>query len=450
LTKFNFTPESARDSRLLGQLNLSAEIRLVVQSPLCNQGEMEEMRINTLIVALCAVLGLGGAFGKANAQLVLSVGIAPPALPVYVQPEIPGPDYLWTPGYWAWNGDISEYYWVPGAWVLPPSPDVLWTPGYWGWSGGEYVWNAGYWGPTVGFYGGVCYGFGYTGAGYEGGYWSRGSFYYNRSVTNISNTTVINNVYNQPVVNNHITNVSYNGGNGGIKARPTPQELQAAKEQHIAPTLEQQHHQHLASANKDLRASVNNGKPKIAAVGKAGDFSPHNVVAAKAAGSHVKPASFTTGNGLNGAHPVGKNLGGPGNAAAVKQHADRNLAAKSNDVPGAQHHDANHGANKNAVANLNAGPGDNHRNLGSSAAHTNGAPTHMNGAAAHMNGAPPHMNGAPPHSAAMMKMPGGPAPHAQPHPNMPRPAAHVPPPGGPRPAAQPHPAGQQKKDQPHG
>ena len=94
------------------------------------------MRINTVIVALFALLGLGGAVEKANAQLVLSVGIAPPALPVYTQPVIPGPGYIWTPGCWSWNANISEYYWVPGAWVLAPRPGLLWTPGYWGWSGG--------------------------------------------------------------------------------------------------------------------------------------------------------------------------------------------------------------------------------------------------------------------------------------------------------------------------
>jgi hypothetical protein len=414
---------------------------------------MKDMRINTLIVALFALLGLGAAAEKANAQLVLSVGIAPPALPVYVQPEIPGPGYIWTPGYWGWDADASDYYWVPGAWVLAPRPGLLWTPGYWGWSSGAYIWNAGYWGPTVGFYGGVCYGFGYTGVGFAGGYWSGGSFYYNRSVTNISNTTVINNVYNQQVVNNNTTNVSYNGGNGGVRAQPTSQELQAAKEQHIAPTQQQQNHQQLASQNRELRSSVNGGKPAIAAVGKAGDFSPHNVVAAKAAGSAGKPASFTPSNGGANAHSAGKTQTGTGNASAVKTHADPNLAAKSNGASGATHHDATAGTNKNAVANLNAGVNQ-HHNPGSNPAHTsgvpahanvaathpNGVPTHANGLAAHPNGAPLQMNGAVPHTAAMMKMPGNPGPHGQPHPNMPKPAAAH---------AQPHPAPQPKKDQHH-
>ena len=50
----------------------------------------------------------------------ISVGFAPPALPVYVQPPIPGDGYIWTPGYWAY-GDAG-YYWVPGIWVRRPQP----------------------------------------------------------------------------------------------------------------------------------------------------------------------------------------------------------------------------------------------------------------------------------------------------------------------------------------
>ena len=98
------------------------------------------------------------------AQVGVSITIAPPALVAYEQPACPQVGYLWTPGYWAYGDE--GYYWVPGTWVEPPEVGVLWTPGYWGWNDGAYLWNAGYWGPTVGFYGGVDYGFGYTGFGY--------------------------------------------------------------------------------------------------------------------------------------------------------------------------------------------------------------------------------------------------------------------------------------------
>ena len=81
----------------------------------------------------------------------------------------PGPGYLWTPGYWAWN-DGGGYYWVPGTWVVGPV-GMLWTPGYWGFAGGFYGWHGGYWGPHVGFYGGINYGFGYGGVGFGGGEW---------------------------------------------------------------------------------------------------------------------------------------------------------------------------------------------------------------------------------------------------------------------------------------
>ena len=60
------------------------------------------------------------------------------------------------------------------------------------------MWNGGYWGPHIGFYGGVNYGFGYVGEGYEGGRWEGDHFFYNRSVNNV-NVTVIHNVYNKTV-----------------------------------------------------------------------------------------------------------------------------------------------------------------------------------------------------------------------------------------------------------
>jgi hypothetical protein len=54
------------------------------------------------------------------------------------------------------------------------------------------------------------------------------------------NVTVIHNVYNETVVNNtNVSRVSYNGGNGGIIARPTPQQEGAAQQRHIAPVAAQ-------------------------------------------------------------------------------------------------------------------------------------------------------------------------------------------------------------------
>ncbi|HXH48826.1 MAG TPA: hypothetical protein VNM47_05595 [Terriglobia bacterium] len=78
------------------------------------------------------------------------------------------PGYIWTPGYWAWDPAFG-YFWVPGTWVLPPFVGAPLTAGYWDSDQGAYVRYAGYWGPAVGYYGGIDYGYGYTGDGYQGG-----------------------------------------------------------------------------------------------------------------------------------------------------------------------------------------------------------------------------------------------------------------------------------------
>ncbi len=210
----------------------------------------------------------------------ISLRIGPPALPVYAQPICPGPGYFWTPGFWGWNDD-GGYYWVPGTWVVAPV-GMLWTPGYWGWGGGFYAWHAGYWGPHVGFYGGINYGFGYGGVGFAGGEWRGGAFYYNRWVTNVSRTNVTN-VYTRTVAVNE-NHVAFNGGKGGVAARPTPQEEAAEHEDHTAPLAEQTQHEHLASQNRQNFASENHGRPAVAATAKAGDFSSGSAVSARSAG----------------------------------------------------------------------------------------------------------------------------------------------------------------------
>src|SRR5579885_3451911 len=253
----------------------------------------------------------------AQVAVGISVRFGPPRIPVYAQPICPGPGYLWTPGYWAWSDDAG-YYWVPGTWVLAPI-GMYWTPGYWGWGGGFYMWHPGYWGPHVGFYGGINYGFGYTGVGFYGGEWRGGGFYYNRSVTNVSVTNVTN-VYNRTVVVNNTTvnNVSYNGGTGGVIARPTAQEETYARETHTAPLAVQTQHAQLAGQNRQNWASVNQGRPAIAATARPADFSGRSVVAARAAGGQYhapaispREARVNTAASPNRATPAATNRPAP-------------------------------------------------------------------------------------------------------------------------------------------
>lgn len=227
----------------------------------------------------------------------VSIIIAPPILPVYAQPICPGDGYIWTPGYWAYGDD--GYYWVPGTWILAPEPGFLWTPGYWGWGDGVYLWHGGYWGPHIGFYGGVNYGFGYGGVGYDGGYWRGGHFFYNSTVNHIDIAN-IHNVYTKTVIVHNSSHVSFNGGNGGLNARPTASEEAAARDHHVEATSEQTQHEHLASTNRDLRASANHGHPAIAATSKPGEFSGKGVEAARGGnmshGSNARPEGHAEGN----------------------------------------------------------------------------------------------------------------------------------------------------------
>jgi len=237
------------------------------------------MRIARFIYSLFLAVGLLAIPAQSRAQVAvgISVRVGPPVLPIYAQPICPGPGYIWTPGYWAYGDD--DYFWVPGTWVEPPEVGLLWTPGYWGWADDAYLWYPGYWGPEVGFYGGINYGFGYTGVGFFGGYWRGGSYYYNRSVTNVD-VTVVRNTYNTTVINNNTTinRVSFNGGRGGTTARPTSHELEAARQHHFQMTSEQTQHQQAARGNRSLLASVNHGRPDIAATPRPGQFKGRGAV----------------------------------------------------------------------------------------------------------------------------------------------------------------------------
>lgn len=133
--------------------------------------------------------------GSASIDSVSSAAIPPP-LPEENQPTLPEDGSLWTPGYWYWRD--QGYVWIPGVWSRPPRIGFLWTPAYWGVAGTLFVFHPGHWGSTVGFYGGVNYGYGYFGTGYTGGHWVGNSFAYNSAVNHVD-PAVAHHLYAQSV-----------------------------------------------------------------------------------------------------------------------------------------------------------------------------------------------------------------------------------------------------------
>lgn len=256
-------------------------------------------------------------FTTSLSSAAVVITVAPPPLPVYDQPPCPGDGYLWTPGYWAWDADDSDYYWVPGVWVLAPAVGVLWTPGWWGYEGGGYVWHVGFWGPSVGFYGGINYGFGYFGTGFVGGLWEGNVFRYNAAVWHVDKTTVRNVYVDKTVINNRIvTNnrVSFNGP-GGANAKPTDAELAAMRQQHLDLTRDQRQHELAARQDRNQHYSVNHGQPKQVALQKPKSAEEHQTAATN--GAATKRAEQKTGV----THPAE-------HTAAANRHRQHNTTAR--------------------------------------------------------------------------------------------------------------------------
>lgn len=176
--------------------------------------------ITCFLLALAAPLLL-----RADARISIQIG--PPPIPNYDQPMSPRDGMAWTPGYWAW-GDAGGYVWVPGAWVATPGTGMLWTPGYWGWSGEGYMFHAGHWGTQVGFYGGVNYGHGYGGSGFQGGSWRGTDYYYNTAVTTVDPSRT-RHVYSKPATGASTSRVAFSGGVGGLPGQAPAEPAKTAR-----------------------------------------------------------------------------------------------------------------------------------------------------------------------------------------------------------------------------
>ena len=263
------------------------------------------MKLRSLLAAL--VLGI---LPVTAAQAVsVAITVAPPPIPVYEQPPCPVEGYLWTPGYYEYDYDAANYYWVDGLWVPPPTVGFLWTPGYWGYAGGIYAFHTGYWGPTVGFYGGINYGYGYGGYGYYGGRWEGREFRYNTAITrvnvnNIHNTYVDNNFRNRPE-----NRASFNG-RGGVVASANRDELRAARAQHVQATAEQRTARDQARAAHPGSEQQNVAKRDQARTDRANRNAERN--AAPAGDNNRRSARTASGRNRGGGRNRDAFVGNPG------------------------------------------------------------------------------------------------------------------------------------------
>jgi hypothetical protein len=146
---------------------------------------------------------------------------------------------------------------VPGTWVLPPNTGDLWTPGYWAFENTGFRWHIGYWGRTVGYYGGLNYGYGYSGRGYQGGRWNQG--HYRRD-------------FHESARRPGNSQVSFIGGQGGWPSRPPNPDLHPRPNEHSAPSDAQMMHEYAAVTRPTQRATGSRERPLVAATPRPSAF----------------------------------------------------------------------------------------------------------------------------------------------------------------------------------
>src|SRR5690242_12354171 len=108
------------------------------------------MKINTIVLSaflacgMCACATSGPPRdaprvyeSRSGAEIV----VRPPPPKVVAVPSARA-GYVWTPGYWRWNG--REHVWVDGRWMRERSGSI-WVPAHWEERGDKWHFEQGHW-----------------------------------------------------------------------------------------------------------------------------------------------------------------------------------------------------------------------------------------------------------------------------------------------------------------
>ncbi|MGE5243818.1 MAG: hypothetical protein ACM3SQ_06295 [Betaproteobacteria bacterium] len=85
------------------------------------------VRSAALVILFVTAMGLSSACASPRGRVY--VRVRPPAPVVDVRAAVPGPGYVWVPGFYRWSG--GAYVWERGRWARPPRARAVWVPGRW-------------------------------------------------------------------------------------------------------------------------------------------------------------------------------------------------------------------------------------------------------------------------------------------------------------------------------
>ena len=155
-------------------------------------------------------------------------------------------------------------------------PGYLWTPGYWGWDDGVYCGMPAIGARDVGFYGGVNYGFGYTGDRLRRRLLGSRRFFYNRAVNHIRQRPHHQRLQQDRRQQHHRQSRELQRRQrrhpGAARRR---QELAAQREPHLQPVSAQLQHEQAARSNpaaarqRPTTATRRSPRPRVPAMFRA-------------------------------------------------------------------------------------------------------------------------------------------------------------------------------------
>lgn len=84
-----------------------------------------------------------GTTSMPSATVTGTAPIAPPPEQAEMVPPPPGPNSVWVPGRWSYNG--TDWAWIGGRYETRPTSTAQWIPGHWTQQGNAWVWTSGRW-----------------------------------------------------------------------------------------------------------------------------------------------------------------------------------------------------------------------------------------------------------------------------------------------------------------